>query len=72
MNIWHDIDPKMITATDFSAVIEIPRGCSFCAWTVFFIPPRTIPQTTALFPAPLPTTATRWTCWYSAPSLSSP
>ena len=28
MNIWHDIDPKMITATDFSAVIEIPRGCS--------------------------------------------
>lgn len=26
MNIWHDIDPKEITATDFSAVIEIPKG----------------------------------------------
>ncbi len=27
MNIWHDIDPKEITADDFSAVIEIPKGC---------------------------------------------
>ncbi len=26
MNIWHDMDPKQITATDFSAVIEIPKG----------------------------------------------
>ena len=26
MNIWHDIDPKEITASDFSAVIEIPKG----------------------------------------------
>ena len=26
MNIWHDIDPKSITATDFIAVIEIPKG----------------------------------------------
>ena len=26
MNIWHDIDPKEISATDFSAVIEIPKG----------------------------------------------
>ena len=26
MNIWHDMDPKRITATDFSAVIEIPKG----------------------------------------------
>ena len=26
MNIWHDIDPKMITSTDFTAVIEIPDG----------------------------------------------
>ena len=28
MNIWHDIDPKVITNTDFSAVIEIPKGSS--------------------------------------------
>lgn len=28
MNIWHDMDPKMITPTDFSAVIEIPKGCN--------------------------------------------
>ena len=28
MNIWHDIDPAEITATDFSAVIEIPKGSS--------------------------------------------
>ena len=25
-NIWHDIDPKRITPTDFVAVIEIPKG----------------------------------------------
>ena len=26
MNIWHDIDPKEISPTDFAAVIEIPKG----------------------------------------------
>lgn len=26
MNIWHDMDPTAITPTDFSAVIEIPKG----------------------------------------------
>lgn len=26
MNIWHDMDPSQITPTDFSAVIEIPKG----------------------------------------------
>lgn len=26
MNIWHDMDPAQITPTDFSAVIEIPKG----------------------------------------------
>ena len=26
MNIWHDIDPKRITPTDFMALIEIPKG----------------------------------------------
>ena len=26
MNIWHDIDPKVITPNDFTAVIEIPKG----------------------------------------------
>ncbi len=25
-NIWHDIDPKRITPSDFMAVIEIPKG----------------------------------------------
>ncbi len=28
MNIWHDIDPEMITPEKFSAVIEIPKGCN--------------------------------------------
>ena len=28
MNIWHDIDPALITSTDFSALIEIPKGSS--------------------------------------------
>ena len=28
MNIWHDIDPSVITPTDFNAVIEIPKGSS--------------------------------------------
>ena len=26
MNIWHDIDPSMITAKNFTSVIEIPKG----------------------------------------------
>lgn len=26
MNIWHDIDPKRITPTDFISVVEIPKG----------------------------------------------
>ena len=28
MNIWHDINPSVITNTDFSAVIEISKGSS--------------------------------------------
>ena len=28
MNIWHDIDPKEISAEVFTAVIEIPKGSS--------------------------------------------
>jgi len=28
MNIWHDMDPAEITPTDFTAVIEIPKGSS--------------------------------------------
>ncbi len=28
MNIWHDMDPSEITPSDFSAVIEIPKGSS--------------------------------------------
>lgn len=28
MNIWHDIDPAQITPTDFTAVVEIPKGSS--------------------------------------------
>ena len=31
MNIWHDMDPKQVTSTDFSAVIEIPKG-SHCKY----------------------------------------
>ena len=26
MNIWHDIDPAMISPENFSALIEIPLG----------------------------------------------
>ena len=26
MNIWHSIDPAMVNADNFTAVIEIPRG----------------------------------------------
>ena len=28
MNIWHDIDPREISAEEFTAVIEIPKGSS--------------------------------------------
>ena len=31
MNIWHAMDPKQVTPTDFSAVIEIPKG-SHCKY----------------------------------------
>ena len=31
MNMWHDMDPKQVTPTDFSAVIEIPKG-SHCKY----------------------------------------
>ncbi len=27
MNIWHDLDPAMVTPESFTAVIEIPKGC---------------------------------------------
>lgn len=27
MNIWHDIDTARISATDFTVVVEIPKGC---------------------------------------------
>ena len=27
VNIWHDISPERITATDFISVIEIPKEC---------------------------------------------
>ncbi|NLM22016.1 MAG: inorganic diphosphatase [Peptococcaceae bacterium] len=26
MNIWHDLDPSMVTPENFTAVIEIPKG----------------------------------------------
>ncbi len=26
MNIWHDMNPEQVTASDFTAVIEIPKG----------------------------------------------
>ncbi len=26
MNIWHDMNPEAVTPTDFTAVIEIPKG----------------------------------------------
>jgi len=28
MNIWHDLDPAMVTPDTFTAVIEIPKGCN--------------------------------------------
>lgn len=28
MNIWHDFDPAEITPTDFTAIVEIPKGSS--------------------------------------------
>ena len=27
MNIWHDISSKRISAKNFEALIEIPKGC---------------------------------------------
>ncbi|NLO96725.1 MAG: hypothetical protein GX091_01380 [Peptococcaceae bacterium] len=26
MNIWHDLDPSMVSPDNFTAVIEIPKG----------------------------------------------
>jgi len=78
MNLWHDVAPHRVRPEDFLAVIEIEKGSKnkyemdkeTGASTVSFIPPHTIRRTTAFFPAPGRTTATRWTCWCSARSAS--
>ncbi len=31
MNIWHDIDPKRVSSTNFTSVVEIPKG-SHCKY----------------------------------------
>ena len=58
MNIWHDIDPALITPDRFMAVIEIKRGGKTnmkwikqrvcCVWIACCIPRRIIRPTTAL------------------------
>ena len=71
MNIWHDINPALITPEVFTTLIEIPKG-SKCKYeldkhtgllrlTVSFTHPPTIPPTTVSFPVLMPTTATRST-----------
>ena len=75
-NIWHDMNPSRISPDDFIAVIEIEKGSkkknmswtrrrATSFWTASCIPPPITRQTTALSRAPMPTTATRWTCWCS-------
>ena len=76
MNIWHDIDPAQIHATDFTAVIEIPKG-SKCKYELdkytgllrldrILYTSTHYPANYGLSRAPLRTTATRWTCWCCA------
>ena len=81
MNIWHDIDPALITPDRFMAVIEIKRGgknkyemdkaTGLLRLDRVLYTRRTIRPTTALSRAPTRTTATRSTCWCSARRPSS-
>ena len=67
-NIWHNINVKRVTPTDFICVIESPREVRInmnwirkpviLFWTGFFILLPTILQTTALFPVPTAMTVT--------------
>ena len=78
MNIWHDISADRIKPEDFMAVIEIPKGSKnkyeLDKETGLIVLDRILytsthyPPTMALSPGPTATTATRWTCWCSAPS----
>ena len=75
MNIWHDISPDCIQPENFTAVIEIPKGgknkyemdkaTGLLRLNGCCTPPRTIPPTMDLSPAPMRTTATRWMFWFS-------
>ena len=66
MNIWHDISADRIQPEDFMAVIEIPKGSK----NKYELDKETglIVLDRILYTGPTATTATRWTCWCSAPS----
>lgn len=81
MNIWHDIDPALITPERFMAVIEIKRGgknkyeldkataCS--ALTAFCTLQRIIRRIMVLFRAPMLMTGIRWMFLFFARRLLS-
>ena len=78
MNLWHDVAPHRVRPEDFLAVIEIEKGSKnkyemdkeTGALRLDRILYTSTRRTTAFFPAPGRTTATRWTCWCSARSAS--
>ena len=76
------LTPKRLLPRSLRALLKFPRAASAstkwtkrqdsAALTEFFIPQRTILQTTALSPAPMQTILTLWTFSLSAPRRSSP
>ena len=76
MNIWHNIDPASIKPERFMAVIEIPAGSKkkyeldkntgLLRLDRILYTSTHYPANYGFIPAPMPMTATRWTCWCCA------
>lgn len=79
---WHDVLIGPDAPDEFNVVVEISKGSKvkyeIDKETGLLLVDRILyssvvyPRTTALSPAPWPTTATRWTSWSSCRSPFSP
>lgn len=81
-NIWHDMDPKRISADDFMTVVEISKGSKnkyeldketgLLKLDRILYTSTHYPANYGFIPGPTLTTATLWMHWYCALNLFSP
>ena len=71
MNLWHDISPERMQPEDFLVVIEIEKGSK----NKYELDKQTgalrldrILYTSTHYPANMPMTEIRWTCWFCVAS----